>query len=177
VDWHGIYAWLSHLDWLAVVTGLVAAGTFGLAFATWRGTTAIRRQSDLMWHSAIPYVIPESVDGLGETGNETGRLRISYAAGNIPARDVQAWVGFSYFVWVGRDDLLTVTGNAQQDIVLVRGPSREPPEGWNMWLVSPRQGVTYRVVMRWLGPGDHVTTRAWRMSQNRWQEVPERLRG
>jgi hypothetical protein len=92
------------VDWTevtAITTGLLAIATFVLAYFAWRGIvenkqliSATKREVDLLWANAVPYLIPESVDGLPiSVTAKGGRLRISYAAGTIPARSVVAWVG------------------------------------------------------------------------------------
>ena len=189
--------WTAIRDWLAIATvflGLVTSvATFLLALATsvlagftWWGVhenkhfiAAAKRQSDLLWENAVPYIIPESVDQLSGTGLAMrGRLKISYAAGTIPARAVTAWVGSEGRVWVGGHDLLTAIGNNVKVLDLVQSRAgSEPPMVWNQWLRRQEEGITYRVVMRWSGPGDHVTQRAWWVSIGYWAELAESLRG
>jgi hypothetical protein len=168
------------IDWnaaTAIGTLLLAAATFVLATLAWRGIventkliSATTRQVDLNWENAAPVLIPERA--------EESRLTISYAAGTIPARSVTVWVELNGEIRTGSNDLLTATGNNVKVLDLVRSRAgSEPPREWDTWLRRNEPPATYRVVMRWLGPGDHLTTRAWRMSFERWQEVPETLGG
>lgn len=171
----------------AVATLFLAIGTFLLAAVTGWGVLENRRlihstqrEVDLLWEAAIPYLIPERVEDLRGTtmADMTGKLTISYAAGTIPARAVKAWVGWQGRVWIGGVDLLTITGNHIKVLDLVQSRAgSEPPITWNDWLRRQQDGVTFRVVMRWLGPADNVTERAWWLSFGYWQEVPARLRG
>ena len=180
------------MDWTegtAITTALLALATFALAFFAWRGIvenkqmiSATKREVDLLWENAIPYVIPESVEGPPtKVSASGGRLTISYAAGTIPARSGVAWVGLDGDVRVGGTGLMTATGNNLKvlglDLVQSRAGS-EPPAEWNDWLRRNPEGIeTSRVVMRWRGPGDHVTERAWWLSNGLWVEVPESQRG
>jgi len=178
----------SPVDWTeltAITTGLLALGTFALAYFAWRGIVenkklidSTKREADLLWENAIPYLIPENVDGVPTTAIAMiGRLKISYAAGTIPARSVKAWVGANGEVRVGGNDLLTPTGNSVKVLALVNSRAgSEPPADWDEWLRRKQDGVSYRVLMRWTGPGDHITERAWWISQGQWVEVPESLR-
>lgn len=172
---------------LALATFALAGFTFALAGISWWGVRenkklieATKREADLLWENAVPLLIPEAVADLKGTklGDMSGRLTISYAAGTIPARAVDAWVGSQGRVWVGGMDLLTPTGNNVKIITL--GQSRagsEPPLAWNEWLRREQDGIGYRVVMRWAGPGDHVTERAWWFSYGLWSEIPPSRRG
>jgi len=172
---------------LAFATFLLAAFTCAVAAITWWGVRenkklieATKREADLLWENAVPVLIPESIIDIAGTtlADMTGRLTISYAAGTIPARSVRAWVGWKGRVWFGRMDLLTLTGNNVKIIQL--GQSRagggEPPIAWNEWLRRDQENVSFRVVMRWAGPGDHVTERAWWFSFGLWSEVPASIR-
>jgi hypothetical protein len=191
MDWTSISGWLAvAATTLGLVTSVatiyLALATFGVAGMAWWGVrenkkliAATQRQADILWENAIPYVIPEEVQSLSGTGlNMRGRLKISYAAGTIPARAVTAWVGSEGRVWVGAQSLLSATGNNVKVIDLVGSRAgSEPPIEWNEWLRRQQDGITYRLVMRWVGPAEHVTERAWWVSYGYWAEVPERLRG
>jgi hypothetical protein len=194
VDWTAIPKWWASIDWLAVSrfqwdtlgTFVLAISTTVLALVTRRGVRenkrlieASKRQADLLWENAVPFLIPENVDGVPTIEiNMSGRLKISYAAGTIPARTVKAWVGAGGEVRFGTNDLLTPIGNNVKVLELI--PSRagsEPPKEWDQWLRRKEDGIPYRVVMRWSGPGDHITERAWWVEHSFWVEVPESLRG
>jgi len=176
------------VDWsevTAITTGLLAVATFMLALFAWRGIVenkrlieATKTEADLLWANAVPYLAPDAVNP-GWIADVIPRgLMISYAAGTIPARAVVAWMGWKGEVWVGRHDLMTLTKNKE---ILQLERSRagsEPPQDWDQWLRREPDGlVTYRLVMRWSGPGDHVTERAWWLSNDVWAEVAESLRG
>lgn len=190
VDWT-ISDWLAALTAIlglvtSVATIFLALATFAVAGMAWWGVRenkklieATQRQAQLLWESAVPYVIPEEVQSLSGTGlNMRGRLKISYAAGTIPARAVKAWVGSEGRVWVGEQNLLTAAGNDVKvlDLVQSRAGGGEPPIEWNDWLRRKQEGITYRLVMRWSGPAEHVTQRAWWVSFGYWAEVPESRR-
>jgi hypothetical protein len=174
VDWAVVAAIAT-----AVTTLLLALATFWLAWSARRGIienkqliAATNRQADLLWENAIPHLVPVGLDV------SYALLLVAYATGTIPARSVKAWVGMDGEVWIGAADLLTATGSNKN---LNLAPSRagsEPPPDWDDWLRRKPEGVvTHRVVMQWTGPGDYVTERAWWLSDELWQEVPQSLRG
>jgi len=176
------------VDWTevtAITTAALALATFVLAFFAWRGIVenkqliaATKREADLLWENAVPLLLPETVNPGWDADFLPRGLKIWYAAGTIPARAVVAWVGWTGQVWIGRQDLMTLTNNVK---ILQLEQSRagsEPPKDWDQWLRRKPEGVvTYRVMMRWSGPGDHITERAWWVSDDQWEEVPESLRG
>jgi hypothetical protein len=172
VDWAGV---------AAIATLLLAFATFWLAWSARRGIIenkklieATQRQTDLLWHSAIPHLIPEDAT--------ESRLTISYASGTIPARNVRAWVGLNGEVRSGSNYLLAPTGinplaptgNIVKVLDLAKSiAGNEPPAAWADWLTRNQAPVTYRVVMHWSGPGDRVTERAWRLYNGQWVDVAE----
>jgi hypothetical protein len=194
------------VDGLAIATGFLALATFLLAGLTWwdiRGNkqliaearrqadalvqnlgiaesqvTSLRRQSDLLWENAIPYLIPTGVENLAGTTMQDmrGWLTVSYAAGTIPAQAVDAWVGSAGLVWTGGDDLLTSRDTSKMIGLVQSRAGHEPPIEWNEWLRRDQKGVEHRVVMRWVGPTGNTILRAWWFSWGRWAEVPEALR-
>src|SRR5690349_6371595 len=100
VKWAAITDWISKADWLAISTAVLALATSILAGVTWRGVRenkdlirATKREADLLWENAGPYLIPENVDGVGDSLMTGGRMKVSSAAGTIPARAVKAWFG------------------------------------------------------------------------------------
>ena len=177
------------MDWsevTAITTGLLAVATFAVAFFAWRGIVenkalieATKREADLLWDSAVPHLLPENVDGVGDPLGRGGQMKISYATGTIPARAVKIWVGSAAGVRYTTNDLLTPEGNRVRVLELAESRAgTEPPKEWDEWLRRMSQGtVSFRVVMQWTGPGDHVTTRAWLLARGIWEEVPESLRG
>jgi hypothetical protein len=180
---------LSPPNWVevtAITTGALALATFLLAGLTWWGirgnrqlidleqrqVASLQRQTDLLWENAVPYLFPQSVHELGGEGLEmTGRLVISYAAGTVPARSITAWVGAEGKVWTGGTDLLTFRDEMRWINLGQSRAGSEPPAEWGDWLVKDDQNVSWRVLMRWAGPGDNWIQRAWQFSWEHWSEV------
>jgi hypothetical protein len=186
VDWTPITNWAENANWLAIATGVLALSTTVLAVVTWRGVhenkhliQAAQRQADVLWANSVPHLLPETVEPYGG-GDELQNLTISYAAGTVPARAITAWVGWKGRVWIGGQNLLSVTDNKVKRIGLVQSRAgSEPPKDWDQWLRQTDDHMIFRVVIRWAGPEDHITERAWQVEreQGYWAEVPAALRG